>query len=159
MSDTTAFQDRIGENYCFGCGPDNPEGLQIKSYWAGENESICRYQPAGRHAAGPRHILNGGVIATLIDCHCICTAIAYAYRMENRESGTPPGIWCVTGSLHVDYLRPASIASPVELRATVLEVSQRKTQLSCELISQEEVCAAAKVLAIRVPPEWSSDAS
>ena len=154
-----AFQDLIADNYCFGCGADNPEGLQIKSFWDGETESICRYQPEVRHAAGPRHILNGGVIATLIDCHCVCTAIAHAYRLENREIGSAPGVWYVTGSLRINYLRPSLIASPVELRATIIEVSNKKTQLSCNLLSRGKVCAEADVLAIRVPPEWRESIS
>ncbi len=49
--DAVAFQDLIADNHCFGCGPDNPEGLQIKSFWAGESESERRYQPEARHAA------------------------------------------------------------------------------------------------------------
>ncbi len=32
----TALQDLISHNHCYGCGPDNPDGLQIKSYWDGE---------------------------------------------------------------------------------------------------------------------------
>ena len=82
-----AIQDLLPENHCFGCGPLNPEGLQIKSFWSGESETICTYQPESKHAAGPTHILNGGVIATLIDCHCICTAVAEAYRREGRDVG------------------------------------------------------------------------
>ena len=154
QDDGVAFQDLIVDNYCFGCGADNPDGLQIKSYWAGESESICRYQPEARHAAGPRHILNGGVIATIIDCHCICTAIANSYRLEKREIGSDPAIWRVTGSLHIKYLSPSLISSPAELRAKIVEVSNKKTRLSCDLVSAGKVCAEAEVLALRVPPEW-----
>ena len=84
---SAAFQDLIPDNFCFGCGADNPDGLQIKSYWEGEG-SICRYTPRPYHAAGPRHLLNGGIIAMLIDCHTICTAVADAYRREGREIDT-----------------------------------------------------------------------
>lgn len=37
----------------------------------------CRYpvDPDQKFAAGPRHFLNGGIIATLLDCHCLCTAL------------------------------------------------------------------------------------
>jgi hypothetical protein len=62
-----AFQDQIPANFCYGCGPGNPVGLHIRSIWAGD-EALCVFQPAPYHAAGPRHILNGGIIATLIDC-------------------------------------------------------------------------------------------
>ena len=80
----SSFQDQIKENHCWGCGPANEHGLRIKSYWSGE-EAVCTWQPGEQHSAGPLEILNGGVIATLFDCHCVCTAIAAAYRAESRE--------------------------------------------------------------------------
>ena len=57
--DAIAFQDLIADNYCFGCGADNPEGMQIKSFWDGEAESICRYQPVARAKA----VRSGALIA------------------------------------------------------------------------------------------------
>ena len=27
-----AIQDQIPHNHCYGCGKDNPDGMQIKSY-------------------------------------------------------------------------------------------------------------------------------
>src|SRR5262249_56130998 len=73
-----AFQDQIPDNFCYGCGPGNPVGLRIRSIWAGD-EALCVFQPARYHAAGPRHILNGGIIATLIACHPVRTAISPPY--------------------------------------------------------------------------------
>ena len=34
------FQDFMPGNVCFGCGANNPNGLQIKSFWEG-NEAVC----------------------------------------------------------------------------------------------------------------------
>lgn len=153
MSESQAFQDQIPDNHCFGCGPVNAGGLQIKSYWDGD-ETICTWHPASQHAAGPEHILNGGIIATLIDCHTICTAIADAYRREGREMSELPLIWYVTGSLNVKYLKPSYLSEPVILRAKIEEVSGKKTTVSCTVHSKGELTAEGKVLAIRVPPEW-----
>ncbi len=154
MAEGSAFQDRIPDNFCFGCGPENPKGLRIKSFWDGEKESVCRYQPEAHQTAGPRQFLNGGIIATLIDCHCVCTATAAAYRREGRDLGSAPPIWYVTGTLSVRYLKPTPIADPVEMRATVLEETDKKTSLSCILSSDGEPCAQAEVVAIRVPYTW-----
>jgi len=107
-------------NYCWGCGTDNEHGLQLKSYWVGD-ETVGRWEPKPHHAAGPSRILNGGIIATLIDCHSICTAIAAAYRAEGRALETEPLIWYVTASLQVSYLRPTPIDQPIELRAQLKE--------------------------------------
>lgn len=150
-----AFQDLIPDNGCFGCGPHNEHGLRIKSYWDGE-ESVCTFLPEPFHTAGPPQFLNGGITATIVDCHCVCTAIAHAYRTERRAIGSNPHIWCVTASLDVRYLRPVPIDGPVDLRAKILESDGRKTKVGCNVFSKGGECARAEVVAIRVPPEWRS---
>jgi acyl-coenzyme A thioesterase PaaI-like protein len=149
-----AFQDRIPDNHCFGCGPDNEKGLRIKSRWAGPDTSLCVYDPEPHQMAGPTHVLNGGIIATVVDCHCVCTAIADAYRREGREPGDAPDIWYATGTLSVRYEKPASITEPLELHATVVEAGPKRTRLTCVVHSGGNECASAEVIAIRVPPEW-----
>ncbi|WP_018467755.1 PaaI family thioesterase [Calidithermus timidus] len=151
--ETISFQDAMGGNHCWGCGKDNPKGLQIKSYWEGE-EAVCTFHPRPEHMAGPTHILNGGIIATVLDCHTVCTAMAALYRAEGREIGEGPVIWCATARLDVTYLRPTPIDRPVHLRARVEEIAGRKVRLSCTLYSGGLECARAEVLAVRVPEEW-----
>lgn len=150
------FQDQMPDNHCYGCGPLNALGLQIKSSWRGE-ESVCTFQPRPEHSAGPLHVMSDGITATLIDCHSVCTATAYAYRSEGREIGSPPVIWCVTGSMEIQYLAPVPIDKPVELRARIVESEGKKTRLGCSLSSGGKECARGKVLAIRVPPDWRDE--
>lgn len=149
-----AFQDQIGDNFCFGCGPTNQYGLRIKSYWDGPNQSICTYQPKWYETAGPSQFLNGGIIATSIDCHCVCTAMAQAYQDEGRAIGSSPVIWYATGSLTVKYLRPTPIDAPVVLKAQIVEVRKKKTVMNCSLSSEEQECAIGEVVAVRVPWSW-----
>jgi acyl-coenzyme A thioesterase PaaI-like protein len=151
-----AFQDQIPDNFCYGCGPGNPVGLRIRSIWAG-NEALCVFQPAAYHSAGPRHILNGGIIATLIDCHAVCTAIAHAYRAESRAIGSVPEIWYATASLAVHYLRPTPIDRLVAVRARVVETSLRRTTLACSLAADGVECVQAEVVAVRVPATWREE--
>jgi acyl-coenzyme A thioesterase PaaI-like protein len=151
-----AFQDQIPENFCYGCGPENPVGLRIRSLWAG-NEALCVFQPAAYHAAGPRHILNGGIIATLIDCHAICTAIAHAYHAENRAIGSDPAIWYATASLAVRYLRPTPLDRLVTVRARVVETRLKRTTLVCALSADDVECVQAEVVAVRVPATWREE--
>ena len=148
-----AFQDVIPGNDCWGCGPHNDHGLHLKSWWEGD-EAVSVWHPQPWHKAGPPHILNGGIIATVIDCHCVCTAIAAAYRAEDRSPESDPPIWYATASLQVTYRRPTPIAAPVELRARVEEMTERKTRVGCRLLSGGEECARAEVVAVRVPEEW-----
>jgi acyl-coenzyme A thioesterase PaaI-like protein len=152
----TAIQDRIPHNHCYGCGPENPDGLQIKSHWDGK-ESVCTYTPRPEQSAGPTQYLYGGTIASIVDCHCVGTSIANYYEREGREIGEGAPVWCVTGNLNVRYLRPIRIDRAVELRATIRECSDRKTIVDCRVISDGDVAATGEVIAIRVPETWRSD--
>jgi acyl-coenzyme A thioesterase PaaI-like protein len=148
-----AIQDLIPDNHCWGCGPENPLGLRIKSYPDGD-ETVCRFQPRPEHMAGPTHVVNGGIIAAVIDCHCVCTAIADAYRAAGRPLGSAPLLWCVTASLNVEYLAPTPIAEPMELRARVVEVKGRRRVVACSVRSAGQERARAELLAVEVPPAW-----
>ncbi|MGH7850871.1 MAG: PaaI family thioesterase [Thermodesulfobacteriota bacterium] len=147
-----AFQDYWDMNRCWGCGSGNEHGLHLKSFWDGD-ESISVFLPSRDHKAGPDDYLNGGIIATIIDCHSICTAIADAYRGEKRELNSEPFIWYVTASMKLDYHKPTPIARSVTLRAGVEKREGKKTLVSCGLYSDDVECARGEVLAVRVSPE------
>ncbi len=151
-----SFQEQMIGHRCWGCGTRNEQGLQIKSHWSGQEgrEAICTWQPAAHYMAGPKQVLNGGIIATVIDCHSVCTAVAAAYLAERRKIGSDPLIWCVTGSLKVDYLRPTPIDQAVTLRAKIQEIAGKKTNLTCSLFSLDKECVRAEVTAVRVPASW-----
>ena len=96
-------------SHCYGCGRLNEHGLQIKSYWEG-TEAICIYTPEPYHA-GIAGYVYGGLIASLIDCHCIGTAAA-AYDARSRADMPPHAAArtrFVTAALHVDYVRPTPL--------------------------------------------------
>jgi acyl-coenzyme A thioesterase PaaI-like protein len=149
-----AIQDALRSVWtvCWGCGPDNEHGLQIKSFWDGQ-QGLCTWQARPHHHAAPG-VLNGGIIASIIDCHSIWTAIAATYQAEGRDWRSEPPIWYVTGSLHITYLRPTPIAEPVTLRAVVSELGPRKAVVQCALLSGELECARGETVAVRVAPDW-----
>ncbi|MGH9322031.1 MAG: PaaI family thioesterase [Vicinamibacteria bacterium] len=153
MAEGLSIQEQIEGNLCFGCGASNDKGLLIKSYYR-EGESVCTFHARPEHAAGPPHVLNGGILATIIDCHGVCTAMAAAYASENRPIGSLPLLWYVTGSLHVDYRLPTPIDEPLLLRARVTEVKGRKSTVDIEATSAGKEVAHGSVVAVRVPPEW-----
>ena len=146
----TAIQDRLPGNNCFGCGPINSAGMQIKSYVEGE-ESICRYMPKPEQCAGPPHIVYGGTITSLIDCHSMGTALSNFYRLEGREMGEAPEIWCVTRRLAINYQAPTPIDQEVELRATIEECTEKKAIIKCHVYSGGIATAEGDVTAVRVP--------
>jgi acyl-coenzyme A thioesterase PaaI-like protein len=150
-----AIQDAYPEAYshCYGCGRLNELGMQIKSYWDSRTSTaVCVYTPAAHHIAVPGFVY-GGLIASLIDCHCIGTAFAIASDaapsvFEGAASDAPR---FVTASLHVDYLRPTPLGVPLELRAHPTEIGERKVVVAATLSANGEVCARGEVVAVRLP--------
>jgi acyl-coenzyme A thioesterase PaaI-like protein len=146
-----AFQDQGSVRYCHGCGADNEKGLQIKSYWDGD-EAVAVWRAESHHCGGTRENLNGGIIASLIDCHSLNLAIARAYREEQRAIGSAPRIGYVTANLTVSYFKPMPIKEPVELRARIDRIEGRKVWVSCTLSAAGELRAKGEVLGVRV--QW-----
>lgn len=144
------------DNFCWGCGADNPDGLHLKSTWSATDPEVAQawFTPSPAHAAGPRHVLNGGIIGVVLDCHGICTAVADAYRREGREVGSDPEVWYATSSLHIEYLRPTPIDATVELEGRVVAVDGTTTTVECVLHAAGKPRARAVVGAVRVPDSW-----
>ncbi|MBT5506682.1 MAG: PaaI family thioesterase [Cyclobacteriaceae bacterium] len=148
MTETKYFQDHMPGNVCFGCGAEHQEGLQIKSFWEGST-AICHWQPEEKYRGWPR-LLNGGVMATLIDCHCMGTAMAYAYQQEDRDFDSTPFYRYATGGLKIKYLKPTPTKDMITLRAQVIEHHRRKITMSCTLESSGRITVEAEVIAIQV---------
>jgi acyl-coenzyme A thioesterase PaaI-like protein len=149
-----ALQDRLPHNHCFGCGPHNEGGLNLKSYWAGDGPSIARFTPAPHHCSAPLHFVNGGIIATLIDCHCICTAMAAAYFEERRDVGSDPARYFATGTLAISYKRPTPMDTVLELEAEIAGKLGNGYRLICRLSAAGKLCATGDVKAVPVSADW-----
>lgn len=154
-----AFQDYYPDHFshCYGCGRLNEHGMQIKSYWNG-NETICIFEPKDYHSAVPGYVY-GGLIASLIDCHSMGTAAAAKCRIENRELGTEPALRFMTASLHVNYLLPTPMGGSLEIRSTIKEIKGRKVIVESRLIAGGKICATGEVVAVQVPDHLTPDAA
>lgn len=146
-----AIQDSYPDalSHCYGCGRLNPQGLQLKSRWIGE-EAVAIFHPRSYHTAIPGYVY-GGLIASLIDCHATGTAAAAATRAAGREMGSEPALRFVTASLHVDYVRPTPLGAPLEIRGRVKEMSGRKVVVSATLSASGQVCARGEVVTVQMP--------
>ena len=147
-----AFQDYYPDEFahCFGCGRLNQEGLQIKSYWDGE-ESVCHYTPKPFYTGGFPGYVYGGFIASLIDCHGAATASAAKLRAEGFSLNDRPISRFVSASLKVDYLKPTPIGKVLELRGRVKEIKGRKVIVSVTLSAEGEIRAKGEVLLVQIP--------
>ena len=84
---TQSLQEKYApRNVCFGCGTANPDGLHIRSFLKNSDESqagaevVAEWKPEKKYEAFDG-VLNGGIIGTLLDCHCNWTA---AYLLIKR---------------------------------------------------------------------------
>lgn len=148
--ETIAFQDLIGlENHCHGCGIGNPNGFYLKSYWD-DNDAVATWKPLPHHTAGSLQFVNGGILASLIDCHSNNLAMASSYHREGRKIGSDPKIWCVTAQLKIEYIKPVPIDREINLRATLIKQEGRKTWIKCILSIDGKQCALGEVLLIEL---------
>ena len=149
-----AIQDYYPDDMaiCYGCGRFNQHGLQIKSYWEGD-ETVCRFQPRDYHIAFPGYVY-GGLIASLIDCHATGTAAAAKFRDANKALGSEPLSRFVTVSLHVEYLAPTPIQATLEMRGRIKEIKGRKVVVAVTLSAENKVRARAEVVTLQMPDDW-----
>jgi acyl-coenzyme A thioesterase PaaI-like protein len=146
-----AFQDHYPDElaHCYGCGRLNEHGHQIRTTWEGE-ETVTHFTPEPYHTAIPGYVY-GGLIASIIDCHCTGTAAAAAAKSAGRDLDDDPAFRFVTASLQVDYLRPTPLGVPLEVRGSVEEVAGRKVVIQAVVSAEGDVCARGRVVAVQMP--------
>src|SRR5438270_11206558 len=104
-------------NSCWGCGPANREGLRIRSFPKGD-EVFAEWKPEAKYEAFSG-VLNGGIIGTLLDCHCNWTA---AYHLMKRAGENRP-LCTVTAEYAVKLVRPTPTNDSVFLSAKVVDIT------------------------------------
>ena len=140
-----SLQDRFApENRCFGCGPANPLGLQIKSFVEGD-EVVCRWRPQPHHLAYPGAV-NGGICGALMDCHSNWAA---AWHLM-RASGSPTPPCTVTAEFHVKLRRPTPLDATLELRARVAEAAGDRVTVETTLSADGALTATCRGVFVAV---------
>lgn len=107
---------------CFGCGPANEKGLRLRSYLADDGDVTAEFLPWPEHDNGLGY-LNGGIIATLLDCHS-AAAVTHAAYQNGWEALPGAALPHVTAGLDVRYRRPAPLTEAVTLHAEILEAGE-----------------------------------
>jgi acyl-coenzyme A thioesterase PaaI-like protein len=144
MSELSLQERYAPQNACWGCGPDNPEGLRIRSF-PKEDEVVADWQPEKKYEAFPG-VLNGGVIGTLLDCHCNWTA---AYHLM-KQAGEDHAPCTVTAEYAIKLLRPTPTSGPVHLAAKVVESTADRATVEGTLSAGGKVCATCRGIFVAV---------
>jgi uncharacterized protein (TIGR00369 family) len=107
---------------CFGCGPENPNGLRLTFVRA--NDGVVSRTAIGRNFAGYRDFVHGGIVAAILD-----EAMGWAMLHVSGRHG-------VTKSLRINYRRPVLVERPVAVSARV--TAQQDTRVWLEARIEDE---------------------
>ena len=144
MSKKSVQDEYASNSICFGCGPSNKEGLQIKSYRTEEGLEM-EFECEEKHQAFPG-VINGGLIGSLIDCHGNWTA-AIAIMDKN---GLDAPQCTVTAQYEVKLKRPTPFGSKLMLKSRVLALQTDRAEVIIELKAEGKTCATGRGLFVAV---------
>ena len=130
-------------NTCFGCGPDNPTGLQLKFFVRADGSVVCPATIPERFE-GLYNYLHGGIIATLLD-----EIMSKAVRAR--------GLSGMTRHMEVEYLHPVPSKTPIRLEAHLSHSEGRKHWVHGSVLNERgTVLARGKGLFVELRPREAS---
>ena len=131
------------DNYCFGCGSDNPVGLRLEIE-SGEDGAVRSRYAVPEHFQGYHGVVHGGILATLLD-------EVMAHAVLRRVGGS-----AATAQLEVRYRTPAMVGDPLCLEASVLRTSGRRIQVEGRIRRADgQLVAEGQALFLQVGPATS----
>ena len=140
-----SMQQRYAPNsICFGCGPSNLNGLQINSFDS-ENGLKCDWTPSDHHEAFPG-VLNGGIIGSILDCHCNWTAAIYIMR----GLGLDHPLCTVTANYNINLMKPTPSKMPVKMISEIVELDKYKAKVKASRYCQDVETARCEGLFVAV---------
>ncbi len=104
-------EELLRPNHCFGCGPDNPDGLRIRIYRDGDRTDrlVGTFEPQASRIGFPG-IVHGGAQFTVLDCMA-----AWILLELRKRSGAIP----LTKIASMRFHRPATVGDTFQLSAEV----------------------------------------
>ena len=128
------------KNFCFACGNNNPEGMQLKfAYDEERNCFVCRFRLGKRYTGPPGHA-HGGIIATILD-----EAMGKVNKLRQ--------VIALTSQITVDYLKPVPLNLALRVESREVQVSGRHHVNSAEILNQKnQVLARSQGLFIAIDP-------
>jgi len=100
-------EELLKGNTCFGCGPDNPDGLRIRIFRDPDNANrlVGTYRPRATQTGFPE-IVHGGLQFTALDCMAGWTVLIL------RQPGK---MMPLTKSATTRFLKPACVGGELAL--------------------------------------------
>lgn len=133
--------NRPQKNYCFACGPDNPDGMHLKfALDAARQAFVCRFRLPKRYSGPPGHC-HGGIIATILD-----DAMGKVNKLRN--------VVALTREMTVEYLKPVPLQKALRVEGREVSVQGRQHVNAAEITNEKgEVLARSRGVFIAVDAE------
>ena len=144
MSEKSIQETYAPNMACFGCGPANPKGLHVRSFPRGD-EVVAEFQPE-KYQEAFEGMLSGGIIGTLLDCHCNWTAAYHLMRRAQQDQAP----CTVTAEFHVKLRKPTPSGGPVRLRAKVVASGADRATVEATLEAAGQVTATCRGVFVSV---------
>ena len=122
------------DHYCFVCGRNNSDGLQLTFEYPEPGKCRAEFMPPMKYQ-GWRGILHGGIVSTLLD-----EAMAHALGGAQRGGG---GSGAVTAEMTVRFKKPVKIGEVVALLGYVLSDKGRLVECRSEILAHDGIVLAS----------------
>ncbi|HWR36275.1 MAG TPA: PaaI family thioesterase [Clostridia bacterium] len=132
---------KIPRNRCFGCGPDNPDGMHLNFTLDEQRKTfVCRFKLSSRYVGPPAHA-HGGIIATILD-----EAMGKVNKLRH--------VVALTREMSIEYVKPVPLGKPLVVEGRERSVRGRVHTNVAEIRNQDgEVLARSKGKFIAINPE------
>jgi uncharacterized protein (TIGR00369 family) len=131
---------RMPINRCFGCGPENTEGMRLRfTLDEDRRRFVCRFRLSRRYQGPPAHA-HGGIIATVLD-----EAMGKVNKLRH--------VIALTSRMEVEYLKPVPLGKPLVAEGWELRVRGRRHTNAAEIRNEDgQVLARSRGVFIAIDP-------
>ena len=113
------------QNFCFGCGKDNKQGMRLKFYSDEETQrTFCKFK-LQRHLQGPPGHAHGGIIATILD-----EAMGKVNKFRSVVG--------LTRSINIEYLKPVPLRQELTVTGWEQKVEGREHTNLAEIRNEKD---------------------
>ncbi|MCP4965115.1 MAG: PaaI family thioesterase [bacterium] len=124
-------------DHCFGCGTENPIGLNLAGFERVDDTVRASFTPRTDHH-GFSDLLHGGIVAAALDEIMAWTAILVEEVMV------------MTGRLDLRYRKPAKVDSSFMVKGVIVERSGRRLTIESEMRDGDVIIAQGSGLFLAV---------
>ena len=117
----------LNEGLCFGCGRNNPIGLNLS--FARDGDTLRTEFTSDTIHQGWPGVVHGGILTCLLD-----EAMSYAAYFE--------GFTCLTASMQVRLRQPAKVEMPLVITSSVTKNRKKLIETRAEVCSQDGMVIA-----------------